>query len=57
MKKKYNNIEYNNTENNTKYSNRKYKNLFDNYFSNVCLDLCNYPINILNYLCIHGCSK
>ena len=38
-------------------SEKKYKNLFDNYFNTFYLDLCNYPINILNHLCIHGCSK
>jgi len=34
-----------------------YKNLFDEHFNNFYLDLCNYPINILNYLCISNCSK
>ncbi len=35
----------------------QYKTLFDNHFNNYYLDLCNYPINILNYVCIRSCSK
>jgi hypothetical protein len=31
--------------------NNNFKDLFDSYFNNVYLDFCNYPINILNYMC------
>lgn len=43
---------------NTK-KNDNYKNLFDNYFNNYYYyDLCNYPINVLNYICsCSNCTK
>lgn len=42
---------------NTK-KNDNYKNLFDNYFNNYYYDLCNYPINVLNYICsCSSCTK
>lgn len=38
--------------------NNNYKGLFDNYFNNYYYDLCDYPLNVLNYVCsCSNCSK
>jgi len=48
----FDNTNFDNTNFDKGYTiNNNYKDLFDNNFNNYYYDVCNYPLNILNYVC------